>query len=806
MRCSICYSILIVLSTLAGGLADTTNNQPAQVPPEVVADWRFQDGIAAGKTYKDVIPAIITNLGTEAGELQSHLQRLENLAPEDPQWEQLYLDACTVRRAARLRTVLKQTPHIIFTQHYNIGGSHYAYTEGQSDAQDERTFEPGASLCLLSMNGLFGQVRTLIKDPGGVIRDPDVSYDGRRVLFAWKKSLNADDYHLYEYDISTSQVRQLTSGLGFADYEGVYAPNGQIVFNSTRCVQTVDCWWTEVSNLYTCDGDGRYLRRFGFDQVHTNYPTVMPDGRILYTRWEYSDRGQMYVQGLFQMNPDGTSQREFYGNNSWFPTSLIHARGIPGTEKVAAIFTGHHTMQQGWLGTVDPSRGRQENQGTQLISPVRETPAERIDCYGQSGDQFQYPYPLSETEFLVTFKPYGVPVYFGIYWMDQSGQRELLATNSQGPCNQPVPLAARPVPHVRPSMVDYRKTQGLCSIQDIYAGPGLAGVPRGSVKKLRVVALDYRAAGMGANENTGTAGDALICTPIATGNGAWDVKNVLGEATVREDGSVFFAVPSRTPVYFQAIDAKGFAIQSMRSWATLQPGEVASCVGCHESKNAAPPTNVSTSLALKAGAEQLTGFYGPPRGFSFPKEIQPILDRHCIVCHKIPPSENAPPLATEATMPNKLGNEAFSLLGAEVTDVTAKRKWSRAYLTLTASRKESGFDHTNSYRGNPQGSIVNWISAQSDPPMLPPYSAGAAKSRLMPLLEQGHGGVKLSREETDKIACWIDLLVPFCGDYPEANAWSVEELERYSHFLSKRKQMEEIERRNIEAWIHSQAK
>ena len=130
--------------------------------------------------------------------------------------------------------------------------------------------------------------------PDGVLRDPDVSYDGRRVLFAWKKSLDEDDYHLYEFDVATGRVRQLTSGLGFADYEGVYAPNGQIIFNSTRCVQTVDCWWTEVSNLYTCDGDGRYLRRLGFDQVHTNYPTVMPDGRILYTRWEYSDRGQMF--------------------------------------------------------------------------------------------------------------------------------------------------------------------------------------------------------------------------------------------------------------------------------------------------------------------------------------------------------------------------------------------------------------------------------------------------------------------------------------------------------------------------------
>ena len=179
----------------------------------------------------------------------------------------------------------------MFTKHYNMGGSHYAYTEGQSDAQAERHFVPGTALCLLEMDGTTPRIRTLLEDDGGVIRDPDVSYDGRRVLFAWKKSDREDDYHLYELELATGQIRQLTSGLGFADYEGAYLPDGDILFNSTRCVQTVDCFTTEVSNLYTCDKDGRLMRRLGFDQVHSNFPTVTEDGRILYTRWEYNDRG-----------------------------------------------------------------------------------------------------------------------------------------------------------------------------------------------------------------------------------------------------------------------------------------------------------------------------------------------------------------------------------------------------------------------------------------------------------------------------------------------------------------------------------
>jgi hypothetical protein len=771
------------------------------VPAEVLADWRAQDGIADGKSYAEALHAIIAELRADAGDLAAQFEQLKGVAADDARFDQLYHDACLKRREVRLRTVLKNAPRIVFTQHYDMGGSFYAYTEGQSDAQNERTFVPGASLCILSMNGLFGEVRTLIDDPNGVIRDPDVSYDGHRILFAWKKSLDEDDYHLYDFDVETGNVRQLTSGLGFADYEGIYAPNGQIIFNSTRCVQTVDCWWTEVSNLYTCDTDGRYLRRLTFDQVHTNYPTVMPDGRILYTRWDYSDRGQMFPQKLFQMNPDGTGQTEYYGNNSWFPTSLLHARGIPGTTKALAIFSGHHTLQKGWLGIVDPSRGRQENEGARLIAPKRETVAERVDFYGQSGDQFQYPCPLSENEFLVTFKSDGATSPFAIYWLDKDGRRELLVANERISCNQPVPLAARPLPHIRPDMPDYREKTGRFYMQDIYVGPGLKGVSRGTVKKLRVVALDFRAAGVGNNENGGPAGEALVCTPISTGNGSWDVKTVLGEVKVHGDGSAFFEVPARTPVYFQALDEKGYAIQTMRSWSTLQPNETASCVGCHESKNAAVPVKGTVSLALQAGVEKLAGFYGPPRGFSYRKEIQPILDRHCTSCHNAPPSEMPPPVTAKAKLPDKLGDRAFSLLDTDLLDPPAKRRFSQSYFALTGSRTVLGYERTNSYRGNPEGTIVNWISSQSVPDMLPPYSAGAAKSELMMLLEKGHGGAKLSQEEIDKIACWIDLLVPFCGDYFEANAWTESELEKYNHFLEKRKGMQEMERRNIEQWI-----
>ena len=95
-------------------------------------------------------------------------------------------------------------------------------------------------------------------------------------------------------------------GEGVADYEGCYLPDGEIIFNSTRCMQIVDCWWTEVSNLYRCDAEGKNIRRLTRDQVHLNYPAVSWDGRILYTRWEYVDRPACPIQSLWAIRPDGT--------------------------------------------------------------------------------------------------------------------------------------------------------------------------------------------------------------------------------------------------------------------------------------------------------------------------------------------------------------------------------------------------------------------------------------------------------------------------------------------------------------------
>jgi hypothetical protein len=877
------WAMAMVAARSVGLAANWHGAGPAWVPRAmagiedrfpVESDWLLQDaGTGIHSWFSERADAAIEGgLAARAG-ADAPTFPFGAAAGDLPAMER-YAEAASRRRAARLGSARERAPRVVFTLRRTVRPSFFAYTEGQSDAQSESHFLPGSELRLMEWDGDRARVRTLLADPTGVIRDPAVTWDGERVLFAWKKSHREDDYHIYEMTLASGAIRQITTGLGFADYEPACLPNGDIVFSSTRCVQTVDCFWTEVSNLYTCDPDGRFLRRLGFDQVHTVYPALLDDGRVVYTRWDYNDRGQVFPQGLFQMNPDGTGQAEFYGNNSWFPTTIAHARGIPGTGRVLAIFCGHHSTQAGKLGVVDPARGRQENTGAQLAGPLRPTAAERIDAYGQNGALFQYPFPLSDRECIVAYAPFGWNARdrrrgdadFGLYWFDfADGRRELLVRDSNLPCQQPVPVVARTPPRPFPSTVDYRRTNGTVYVRDVHEGPGLAGVPRGSIRRIRIVALDFRAAGIGSNGSAGPGGGALISTPVAIGNGTWDAKIVLGETPVDADGSAFFTVPARTPVYFQMIDERGFVAQTMRSWVTLQPGENRACVGCHEDQNGAPAGSYGPGLALRGGPRALEPFQGPARAFSFAREVQPILDRHCVRCHNDRPAlagrwggaGGGPGAGSRATGRGSREGEAgsgesgagsrrtgrgsrekeagsgeagrggretaagaaeiareepgtpnpepgtaraFSLLGAPVEDRAARRFWSDAYLALTHARPDRR-DEGDRFRGDYAHAVLNWPGAQSVPTMLPPYTAGSARSRLFEMLASGHGGTRLSRDEVGRLACWVDLYVPFCGDYEESAAWSGEERAKYRRYLAKRRAMEDMERDHIAAFL-----
>jgi hypothetical protein len=316
------------------------------------------------------------------------------------------------------------------------------------------------------------------------------------------------------------------------------------------------------------------------------------------------------------------------------------------------------------------------------------------------------------------------------------------------------------------------------------------------VKKLHVVALSYRAVSLGAtwHRGEGTLGCIVVggesavtyANPIGVPNAAWDVKTVLGDAEVYEDGSAAFYVPARTPVYFQAIDAEGHVVQTMRSWSTLQPGETFSCVGCHESKLEAPPP-LPLSIAMQNGPQTLSPFYDASgRGFSFPGIIQPILDNKCVECH------------------NSANPNGINLENTPVWKDDARKNFSLSYLNLLQNDWRPMYGYYDNgeaiwHEQERQGKLVQWPGAESTPSLLPPYPPGSRSSPLIEILKQGHEGVQLSSEEMEKLCCWIDLYVPFSGDYTEG--MNDGDKGTYAYWMNKRMEWKEQESQNIAAFV-----
>lgn len=567
------------------------------------------------------------------------------------------------------------TSEFIVTRHKPMGGSHYAYTEGVTDdlaginggEGNEANFFPGSQLVKISLyydgDILRNDEIVLINSPNGVVRDPDVSQDGTKVIFSWKQNKN-DDYHLYVYDLETDSYEQLTYGQGISDIEPKWLPNGKIVFSSTRAVQIVDCWKTPVSNLYICDNDGKNMIRLGYDQVHTTYPTVTEDGRVIFTRWDYNDRTQMYVHALFQMFQDGTNQTSVFGNNTNNPTTVMHTVGVPGaSSKYLTIVSGHHVSQAGKLAWIDTSVARDGKDPIDYIFESAES-NESVDTMGQSGPIYKFPIAINEEEIIYAKAPSwsgdgtegkANNTKFSLYYTNtKTGETQKIVDGEGGKisASQIVPIRARKLFN-RPSMVNYAKNTGVYYVANVYEGESMKGVELGDVAYLRVVALDYRAyavgslsAGQNASNYPDGYGTSDPSTPVGSANSTWDIKQVIGIVPVEDDGSVLFSCPSDVPVFFQLINSDGLLIQTMRSWSTLMPNETFSCVGCHDDKNKVPVTSSTTTMAMKKGVQLLekdiwmTGEeyenydpYTDYKGFSYANEIQPILDESCVACH-----------------------------------------------------------------------------------------------------------------------------------------------------------------------------
>ena len=339
-----------------------------------------------------------------------------------------------------------------------------------------------------------GELRPLFRPDGGrFVGDVDLDYDAKNLLF----SMPGDNGRWQVFELGTDcgnlQQLPLIQEPDVDNYDACYLPDGNLIFGSTAPFTGVPCVGgaSHVANLYRLERADGAIRRLTFDQDHNWCPTVLNDGRLLYLRWEYADIPHFAARILFHMNPDGSDQKEYYGSGSYWPNAMFYARPIPGSAtRFAAVVGGHHGQpRMGELVLFDTAQGRCEADGALQRIPGRGKKIEPIirdNLTDASWPKFLHPWPLSDKYFLVAAQP-TAGAKWGIYLADVFDNLALIKECPDASALlEPIPLRPRPRPPVVPSRVIPNKSDAAVSILDIYAGPGLAGVPRGSVKQLRL--------------------------------------------------------------------------------------------------------------------------------------------------------------------------------------------------------------------------------------------------------------------------------------------------------------------------------
>ena len=592
-------------------------------------------------------------------------------------------------------------------------------------------------LTLLS-NIRGGVTATPLYQPGNneTLIDPVLHFDADRVLFA-KQGATEKNWRLWEIGTNGKGLHQVTpdEGSDVGHFDPCYLPDGRIVFASTAVYQGLPCEFggQAMTCLDLLDTATQKVRQLTFEQDSDWCPAMLPNGRVLYQRWEYTDQSHSNSRMLFHMNPDGTDQREFRGSGSWFPGSFFYAKSIPGeSHQVIGVAGGHHgTPRSGRLLILDPSQGRHDGEGiVQEIPGHGKTvePIVRDRLVDGVWPQFLMPCPLSSKYHLVAAK-LRPDALWGIYLADVFDNLTLIQELDGAALLWPSAIQKSPKPPAIPDRVNLASNESTVFIADIYQGPGLKGIPRGTVKNLRIIEYYFSRRGFG-----GLYGTIGL-------DGPWDVKRILGTVPVETDGSVNFRIPANSPLALQPLDEKGQALQLMRSWFVGMPGEAVSCVGCHEPQNEASLNR--PALALRHAPTAINPWHGPARGFSFGREVQPVLDKYCVTCHD----------GSQPDRPILKG-------GINLTD------WS----SQLAGRWDGGGKFTESYFQLQRH--VRRPGIEGDRQMFTPMEFHFSTTELGQILTRGHYGVKLDAEAWDRLATWADLNAPFYGTWGEIPQFS----------------------------------
>lgn len=742
-------------------------------------DWRMRDGIETAREAAPYSLAIertmrqgndlIQNLSAAGISLEEfippwralerELATLMQFSPgdNDPRWEHLWRKTHLLRRRIALANPLAQTGPIVFAKHVPSFFSH------QLTQYYGRCARPGGGLFVLENPGESMTCRALTAGqlPTGSFMQPEVSYDAGRILFAFCDAPDVPSwdniepyrnrrYHLFEILPDGSGLRQLTEG-PYDDFSPRELPNGQIVFISTRRGGFHRCGRgpCDVYTLALAESDGSNPHTISFHETNEWDPAVLADGRVIYTRWDYVDRNAVHYQQLWSTRPDGTSPMAYYGNNTFNPVGVWEARQVPGSPLVMATAAAHHAMTAGSIILLNRSKGVEGLEPLRRLTPGAPFPESETFVVPTKwhapgspkeyaapeeerrwpGHCYRSPWPLSDTFFLAaySFDPLiGEPAankanMFGLYLVDAFGNCELLYRDLNISSLWPVPLCSRPRPPVIPPVRDDTlANEGLFYLQNVYISN--YDLPPGSIKRIRIVQV--------LPKTTPNANDPTVGLANASPG-----KQVLGTAPVEPDGSAYFRAPAHIPLCFQAIDDRGRAIQTMRSLTYLQPGEKASCVGCHEQRQSAS-TPVRSTLAGQREPSRLEPGPDGSNPFSYPLLVQPVLDKHCVQCHG--------------------GDKPAGPEGHPVV--------------LTG---EPDGRYTKSYNAlAPRVPFSSWGGLDDNgEPETRPGRFGARASRLMDMLIEGHHDIRLTEEEIERLVTWMDANALFYGSFdPQAQA------------------------------------
>lgn len=568
----------------------------------------------------------------------------------------------------------------------------------------------------------------------GVYRDPDVSYNGKKILFSFKGrkeggtsiyEINTDGTGLKrlsnpDQDLAPYEFAEGTFGEGHHDITPCYMPDNRIVFTSTRQRGHVLCFSSHVDILHTMNADGTDVKPISVSPLNEFDPVVMPDGRLMYGRWEYVDKSALYIQSLWVVNPDGTNETAYFGNNLGKPTAILDPRPVPGTDLIACSLTPHNGQAVGAIAMIDTKYGKNNLAGIFNFTP--EYPIRMGQGLREGACD---PFPLNRNTVIVANNDKKHGNHGVLELIDRTGFRMVLHREEHISCYAPIPVKGRDKENIIPSSI-VEGEPGRFFVSDIYQG--LEGVEKGAVKWLRIIETETRVTGNPPNGRWWNQANLI------SWQGSYDVKNIIGLVPVEEDGSAYFDVPLGKALYFQALDKEKRMIQSQRTFVQALPGITRSCVGCHDEDATNSVPNTHRALALKKAPEIPRPESWGAGHVDYATHIQPILDKNCVSCHG--------------------GKNGIS----SGIDLSGGWTWAFniSYETLI-KHVFTGF--------------LNCENMQEEAlSILPPYTHGSGAAQLTNLLKSGHKGrINLTEEEEEIIMAWMDGNCNYYGtwDYTE---------------------------------------